>query len=110
MSRHRVPLALSDRLGGAAKDGLLELLDSAGTEWTERVPSVATDRFERRLAEEISGLRVAVTRELHEGLAAIRQEIATVRVELLKWSFLFWVGQVAAMAGLFALMFRMTHL
>ena len=30
------------------------------------------------------------------------------RVELLKWSFLFWVGQVAAMAGLLAYMLPRT--
>ena len=68
--------------------------------------SVAADRFERRLTEEISGLRIEVRDALHDGLTAVRQELATTRVEMLKWSFLFWVGQVAAMAGLLAFMLR----
>ncbi len=70
--------------------------------------SVAAERFERRLTEEISALRDGLHTALHDGLSAVRQELATMRVELLKWSFLFWVGQVAAMAGLLAVMFRFT--
>ena len=68
--------------------------------------SVAADRFERRLTEEITGLRLEFREALHEGLTAVRQELATTRVEMLKWSFLSWAGQVAAMAGLLAFMLR----
>jgi hypothetical protein len=41
---------------------------------------------------------------MYQGFAGLRQEIATVRVELLKWSFLFWAGQIAAIAGLLSYM------
>ena len=68
--------------------------------------SAAADRFERRLTEEISALRVEVARGLHDGLLSVRQELATTRVEMLKWSFLFWLGQVAAMAGLLGFTLR----
>jgi hypothetical protein len=44
--------------------------------------------------------------ELRDGLTGVRQEIADARVDLLKWSFLFWVGQVAAVAGLLTFMLR----
>src|SRR5580765_523604 len=126
MSSNRVPSELRERLGDEATLGLLELLESERAQWSERVLSVAADRFERRLSEEISGMRV----ELHAGLGSVRQELATLRVETrqdlatarvemhqmlansrvetLRWSFVFWVGQVAAMAGLLALMFRLT--
>lgn len=102
MEAMRVPIALRERLGQDATLGLIELLDAEKGKWSDEVLSVAADRFERRLAEQISGLRI----ELHDGLAAVRQELATVRFDLLKWSFLFWVGQVAAMAGLLAYMLR----
>ena len=59
--------------------------------------AMAAERYERRLAEEVAGLRVAVVREIHEG-----------RVDSIKWSFLFWLGQVAAIFGLFSLMLRST--
>ena len=95
-------MALWECLGQEATIGLLELFEAERARWGEQVLSAAADRFERRMTEEISALRV----ELHESLAGVRQELANVRVELLKWSFLFWVGQVAAMAGLLAFMLR----
>lgn len=106
MARYGVSAALSERLGRDATDGLLELVESSRREWTEQVLSIATVRFERRLTQEISTLRVDFTRELHQGLAAVRQEIATVRVELIRWSFVFWIGQIAAMIGVLAFMLR----
>lgn len=129
-----VPLPLRARLGEDATTGLVELFESERQEML----SLATERFERRLGDELSALRVemhqglaglrgeigAVRVEMHEALAGLRGEIGGVRVEmhqalaglhgemgglraeLLKWSFLFWVGQVAAMAGLLAFMLR----
>ena len=98
----RVPAALRARLGDDATFGLIEVFDSERKDWSDQVLTAAADRFERRLSEEISTLRV----ELHDGLLSVRQELATTRVEMLKWSFLFWLGQVAAMAGLLGFMLR----
>jgi len=100
--RSRTPAALRKQLGDDATFGLIELLDTERKEWSDQVLSVATDRFERRLTEEASALRV----ELHQGLASVRDEIASMRVDMLKWSFVFWVGQVAAMAALMSFMLR----
>lgn len=74
--------------------------------WAEHVLSIAAERFERRLAQEIAGLEVRLMREMHAGFAAIRQEMANQRVEMLRWSFVFWIGQVAATVGLLAFMLR----
>lgn len=128
MARMRVPAALSERLGEDATDGLLDLLDSSQTEWTEQVLTLTEDRFERRLtlaevrferllAREIAAFRAEITREvaafraeITRELAAIRQEftreLAAVRVELIRWSFVFWIGQVAVMIGVLAFMLR----
>jgi hypothetical protein len=89
-----VPDGLRRRLGDDAAFELLAMLHTAGSCWEDDVLTRATDRFGRMLAEETGKLR---------------QEIATSRVELLKWSFLFWVGQLAAMAGLLAFMLRSFH-
>ena len=56
MASGRVPAAVRTRLGDDATFGLIELLDSDRREWSEHVLSVAADRFERRLTEEISAL------------------------------------------------------
>ena len=101
-----MPGRLADRLGPEAATGLLELLESEETRWNDRMLSVAAERFERRLTQEVSAFRVDVIRELHEGLAGVRRELATARVDLFKWSFLFWIGQVAAVVGVLAFMLR----
>jgi len=98
--------------------GLVRLFDVARVEWTTGVVNLSVERFERRLVEEIATVRVEMARsevsvreeiaqqgaKLREALAqqgaALRVEIATNRFELLKWSFLFWVGQVIAMAAM----------
>ena len=77
-------------------------MNTAIQEIREDVLAMASERFERRLAEETAALRV----EMHNGFSAIRKEMAEQRVELLRWSFLFWLGQIAAMGGMFTLMAR----
>ncbi len=85
--------------GSATREpfGLLEMFDAEEAAWSERVLSLGVERFERRLAEEIATLRVALVQAIHQG-----------RVEMFKWSFVFWIGQVPATAALLAFMFRMT--
>jgi hypothetical protein len=102
----RVPATLRTKLGDDATFGLIELLDSERKDWSDHVMTTATDRFERRLTQEIAPLRQDFHTALQGGLAAIRAELATTRVELLRWSFVFWIGQVAAIAGLLAFMLR----
>ena len=102
----RIPPPLRSRLEDDATFGLVALLDSERKDWSEHVLSVASDRFERRLAQELGAFRSDVSKALNDGLAGIRQDTATARLEMLKWSFVFWIGQVAAVAGLLAFMRR----
>jgi len=74
--------------------------------WAEHVLSIAAERFERRLAEEVSGVRVDLMREMHNGFTAIRREMSDLRADLLKWSLLFWVGQFAAFTAVLSYMLR----
>jgi hypothetical protein len=53
-----------------------------GREWRDELWERAVDRFERRITEEVS----------------------RTRVEILRWSFLFWITELTAFAGLFAYM------
>lgn len=106
MSAHRIPGAVRARLGDEATFGLLELLADERKDWSEQVLTMASERFERRLAQELAALRTEFANTLNEGLTAVRQEIAASRVDMLRWSFVFWIGQVAAVAGLFALLVR----
>jgi len=102
----RIPRQLAERLGSDGTQGLVTLLESTRTEWSDEVLTAAADRFERRLGTEISALRLEMSRDLSALRVDVARDTAALRVELLKWSFLFWVGQVATMAGLLALMLR----
>ncbi|MEO5897147.1 MAG: hypothetical protein ABIS06_15770, partial [Vicinamibacterales bacterium] len=124
MDIDEVPGSLSGWLGPDATNGLLQLLDRSHQEAREDVITACTERFERRLVEETSGLRVQITRfeatlrqemtslgaslrhEIADQGASLRAEIASGRVEFIKWSFLFWIGQVLAMIGILGIMVR----
>jgi len=91
MQRFRVVPVLRERLGDSGTEALTEMVHTAVREWGDEILQTATTRFETRLTGEISALRIEVVREL-----------ASMRVELIRWSFVFWITQLAAMAGLLA--------
>ena len=127
MEIESVPPALQARLGPEATGGLLQLLHRSDLERRADVIAACTERFERRLVEEVSGLRVQIVQvesslrqqmtemraELRGEMAnlgsGLRDEIAAGRIDLFKWCFLFWVGQVLAIGGLLAVMLRLTR-
>ncbi|HVQ14151.1 MAG TPA: hypothetical protein VMS40_11190 [Vicinamibacterales bacterium] len=106
MAAAQVPKALVERLGSDATQGLVSLLESRQAEWSDEVLTTVVDRFEHRLAVDLSAVRVDVSRELSALRVDVARDLSALRVELLKWSFLLWVGQVATMAGLLAFMLR----
>ena len=72
---------------------------------------LATERIERRLAEECGKLRFEmatefgkVRAEMHQGFGALRGEMADRNSELLKWALVFGATQTAAIAGVVALL------
>jgi hypothetical protein len=49
--------------------------------------------------------RAATKEDLEQVKAELRQEIHNVKVDLLKWSFAFWIGNIAVLSGImFALL------
>lgn len=80
--------------------------NDARREWKNEVLTLATERFDRRLGEEIGALRHEMAREFAtvrietaKQFADMRVELAAKQVSLLKGSFVFWVGQLAASAA-----------
>ena len=94
--------ALREKLGDDAMADLRAFIDVEGRQWKEDVLSISVDRFERRLAEEIGALRGDMAKEF----AAVRVEMAQMQVNLLKWSFLFWIGQFAAVTAMMAFLLK----
>ena len=78
-----VPSPLREKLGDVASDGLVTMFTDA--------QKIGADSFERRLVEEMAKLRL---------------DMADMKFELVKWNFLFWVGQIAAMTAILSLLLR----
>ena len=89
-----VPPPVREKLGDAGSDGLVMMFAEAhriGTEQLDRRIAEVSARFDRKLAEELSKLRL---------------EMASLKFDLLKWNFLFWIGQLAAMTAILSVMLR----
>ena len=100
------------------------VVDDAGRKWKDDVLAIAAERFERRLAQEMAAARVDMAKEfalvrteaarectairvdMANEFAAVRSEAAANVSTILKWSFLFWIGQVGAMSAMLAFMLR----
>jgi hypothetical protein len=124
-----IPEALREKLGPEGARALAELLNEAGVQTRGDVIEIAASRFERRLAEELGGLRTemgggigALRAELHSGLGQLRaemhSEIGKLRAEMAsengklraemgafegritRWMFVFWIGQIGALLGI----------
>jgi hypothetical protein len=116
--------ALEEKLGDEGMAGLQSFVDDAGQRWKDEVLSIAVERFERRLGAEIGAFRGDMAKEfaasrvdmakefaasrvdMAKEFAAVRVELAEARASLLKWSFLFWIGQVAVVSGVMTLLLR----
>ena len=78
-----VPASLRERLGTEATGGLLSLFDLARREWRADLIAACTERYERRLSEEMAGVRIQIAQveaslrtEIAQMGAGIRQDMA----------------------------------
>ena len=123
-----IPKILREKLGDEAAEGLIELLNNFSEHTHNSVITLAVEKFERRLAEEIGKFRSEVTEqnarlrsETSEQIASLRSEtseqIAGLRSELfekierghtstIRWMFLFWVGQIGVLLGFLFAFFK----
>ena len=77
MHRPKIPPAISEKLGPEGSEGLEIMFADAYT--------LANESFERRLEIETAKIQLA---------------IANLRFEMVKWMFLFWAAELAAIAGI----------
>jgi hypothetical protein len=98
--------------------GLVETLSVARREWENDVIGRAIERFEQRLTNQVADVKIAVggmQATLREEIAGqkvelfglvtrqgadLRSEMAAGRTDLLRWLFVFWTGQLIALAAL----------
>jgi predicted Holliday junction resolvase-like endonuclease len=105
---------LKPRLGEEEARSLLEFIES--TVEQRAVTKADLQQTAASLREEMRQLEGALREEIRQGDASLREEIRQidaslreeiqkVRADLIKWSFAFWVGNVAVLSGImFALL------
>ncbi len=105
-------LRLRDTLGTDAANDLSAVFEEVRSDML----TIATDRFDARLAAVASEMRQDLVRmdaglriALAEGLSKIRTDLSESRAELIRWSFFFWVGQFSATVAAIALLWRLAN-
>jgi hypothetical protein len=63
---------------------------------------IGTEQLDRRIAE----VSANFDRKLAETKAELRLDMERLKFDLLKWNFLFWIGQLAAMTAILSVMLR----
>ena len=112
-----VPRPIREKLGDDGADALVALLNQASESTRIDVIVLVEEKFERRLTEEIAKLRIEfrdeiakLRVELHNtivtGDSALRVEMARMRADLMRWMFIFWLGQLATLIGIALAFFR----
>ena len=88
--------ALRETVGNDAMADLQTFIEEAGQQAKDEMLLVAGERFERRPGDTVGGLRIDMAKEF----ADVKVQLASTRAEVPKWSFLFWIGQVAVMTAI----------
>lgn len=86
-----IPKVLREKLGEDGADSLVELINKADAGVKEDVLVLVEEKFERRLAEELS---------------KVNEKISETKAEIIRWMFIFWVGQIGVMIGILFAFFR----
>ena len=130
-----IPKPLREKLGEEGTDALVRVLNENEKETRSSVVDFAVQRFEKRLTEEIAGVRVDLAdaekrfgkrlteeiaglreetvrgnlnlrEELKTDIAELRGDIQKSKADTIKWMFLFWVGQIGVLLGIILAVFK----
>ena len=96
---------LTNKFGKEAAEGLTSYIDlkiDSGIEIKEA--RLATKQDISDVRKEIADVKIDLTREISDVKMDLTKEIANVKTEVIKWMFIFWIGQVAVTFG-FILLF-----
>lgn len=105
MKKVNVGLALRDRLGEPGTQGLTEYVERHGEVWRDDVVNACTERMDGRWHD--YKLHVDEKFDKVDGqFTRIVIQLADLRVEILRWTFAFWAGQILATIALMTFFFR----
>ena len=93
---------LKTALGDDGADALVRLLNQIRQEQKEDILEFVEEKFETRLSEKISKVNERITNEV----ASLKVNNQKTRSDLIKWMFIFWLGQVWAILSILFVFFK----
>jgi len=115
---------LREKLGDDGSEALVQLFNDSQKEQKADVIEFVGEKFERRLSEDIGSLEVRLSEKmadlevrlsgkmadlevrLTEKITAVDNKISDTKSELIKWMFIFWIGQVGMLIGILFAFFK----
>jgi hypothetical protein len=95
-----IPKALREKLGDDGSEALVDVLNKQGEENKQSVIDIAEQRFETKLTKETSSLRSDFETKLAKEISSVREDVQKTRADLIRWMFIFWVGQIGVIIGI----------
>ena len=112
-------MKIIEKLGDDGVEALLDIVNLANEKAKEDIIEIQTEKYERKLSEEISKLRTEDLAKLDKKITEIEvrldkritEEISKLRIEFnekisksyantIKWMFIFWVGQIGVITAI----------
>ena len=126
---------LKDKLGDEGVDSLIRLLNQSQQNQKQDLMVYLEEKYERRLGEEINKVNERLTEDIGQvnvniaetekrldnriteqigkvneritkEIAGVKTDLADTRADLIKWMFIFWMGQVIALVGILFAFFK----
>ena len=99
-----------DRLGEDIANELVDwfnLVDATYKSDLREMNDANFAKFDAKLEQRLAETRAELRSEMHAGFSRLEKAIADARADMIKWSFVFWVGTVIVVGGpLVALLLR----
>jgi hypothetical protein len=126
---------LKDKLGDEGVDSLIRLLNQSQQNQKQDLMVYLEEKYEHRLGEEVGAISVTiaetekrldnriteeigkvnerlteeigkVNERITKEIAGVKTDLANTRADLIKWMFIFWMGQVIALVGILFAFFK----
>lgn len=97
-----IPKAIRDVLGDEGSFALVEIFDKVSEDKKLSILEFIEEKFERRLSEENAKTNERITEEV----AKLEVKMSQMEIRIIRWMFIFWVGQIGALTAILFGFFR----
>ncbi len=104
-----IPNTIREKLGDEGAEALTEIFNKIEERSKEDIIELAEQRFEKRLGRldaKIEKVKADLDAKIEKVKADLGVKIERVRADLIKWMFIFWVGQVGVLIGILFAFFK----